>query len=109
LLFGIRQLIQKNWEHGKEFLMVFVDYKKAFDSVKKEEISKSLEKIGIAAYFLRKVKNTYKRTINCVKTNKGQSAWFETKSGVRQGSILSPILFNIIVNDVCNKIKEKRK
>jgi hypothetical protein len=55
----------------EEFLMVFVDYKKAFYSVKREDTWKILEKTGIAADLFRKVKNTYKRTINCIKTNKG--------------------------------------
>jgi hypothetical protein len=27
LTFGIRPLIEKNWKYGKEFLMVFIDYK----------------------------------------------------------------------------------
>jgi hypothetical protein len=44
-----------------------------------------------------------------MKTNKGQSARFETRSGVRQGSTLSQILFNIIINDICNKTREKIK
>jgi hypothetical protein len=67
-----------------------------------------LEKTGIAADLLRKVKNTYRMTINCIKTNKGQSAWFDTRSEVRQ-SKLSLILFNIIINNACNKRKEKIK
>jgi hypothetical protein len=78
LIFEIRQLIEKNWEYGNEFLMLFIDYKKPSDSVKREKICKSLEKIGIAADLLGKVKNTYKRAINCVKTNKVWSACFET-------------------------------
>jgi hypothetical protein len=43
--------------------MTFIYYKKAFDSVKREEIWKSLEKIGIAADLLKEMKNTYYRTI----------------------------------------------
>jgi hypothetical protein len=96
----MRQLIDNNCEHRKEFLMVFIDYKKAFDSVKREEMWESLEKIGIAVDLLRKAKNTYKRTVNCIKTNKGQSAGFEARTGVRQGSILLLVLFNIVMNDV---------
>jgi O-phosphoseryl-tRNA(Cys) synthetase len=53
------------------------------------------------------VKNTYKRAINCGKTHMKQSAWFETISGLRQGSVLSLILFNIIIKNVCNKIRQK--
>jgi hypothetical protein len=33
----------------EELLMIFTDYKKAYDSVKREEITKSLEKTGISA------------------------------------------------------------
>jgi hypothetical protein len=48
----------------------------------------------------------YMRTINCIETDKGQSAWFKTRSGVGQGNVLQ-ILFNVMMNDVCSKIKEK--
>jgi hypothetical protein len=65
-----------------------------------------LEKIGIAKDNLRSVKNTYKRTTNCIKTNKRWPACFETILAVIKGSILLLILFNIIMNKVCNKIKE---
>jgi hypothetical protein len=70
LIFGKRQVIEENWEYREECLMVFIDCKKAFDGVKTEEICKSLEKIIIVVDLLRKVKNTYKKIINCVKTNK---------------------------------------
>jgi hypothetical protein len=41
LFFGIRQLIEKNWEYGKEFTLVFIDCKKASESMKREEIWKT--------------------------------------------------------------------
>jgi hypothetical protein len=55
------------------------------------------------------VKNTCEKTANCVKTNKGKSSWFETRSGVRQGSVLSPILFNVMMNKICTKVSEEMK
>jgi hypothetical protein len=54
--------------------MVFTDCKTAFNSVERGGIWKSFEKMGIAAKRLSEVKNIYKRTVNFVKTNKGQSA-----------------------------------
>jgi hypothetical protein len=56
--------------------MVFTDCKTAFNSVERGGIRKSFEKIGIAVKRLSEVRNIYERTVNCVKTNKGQSAWF---------------------------------
>jgi hypothetical protein len=101
----MKQLIEKNWEYGKEFLMSYINYKKAFNSVKREEITRSSIEIGVSADLLRKVKNTYKSTINFVKINKERSVSYEPRLGLRQGRVLTPILFNIIMNDVCNKIK----
>jgi hypothetical protein len=42
LIFGVRQLTEKNWENGREFLTVSIDYRKASDSVKR----RNLEKLG---------------------------------------------------------------
>ena len=39
-------------------------------------------------------------------TNRGKTEWFKTKSGVRQGSVLSPTLFNIIMSEICLEIKK---
>jgi hypothetical protein len=35
--------------------------------------------------------------------NMGITGWYETKCGVRQGSILSLILFNVVMNEICLK------
>jgi hypothetical protein len=67
-------------------------YKKASDSVKREEIWEGMEKLGTAANSLRKVENAYKRTINCVKTNKERSARFETISGETRKHIITDVV-----------------
>jgi len=36
----------------------------------------------------------------------GRFEWFKTKSGVWQGSIISPILFSIIMSEICLEIYE---
>jgi hypothetical protein len=51
LIFGRRLPIEKNREYGKELLMAFIDYKRAFDSVKREEIWKSVEKQALQQTF----------------------------------------------------------
>jgi hypothetical protein len=56
---------------------------------------------------LRKAKNTYENTINCVKTNRGWSPWFETLV-VREGCVLAPVLFNVMMNETHRKYERNR-
>jgi retron-type reverse transcriptase len=58
-----------------------------------------LERFGKTRYFKRCFEKSEK-TINCVKTRGGCH---------RQGSVLSPILLNVIMNEICNKIREKKE
>jgi hypothetical protein len=93
LIFGIRQLIEKNWEYGKELVMIFIGYKKVFDTMRRGH----LEKFGKTRNFNRSFKeseNTYEKTIKCVKTNKGLRPDRESDKKC--------IIINI--NEMCNKI-----
>jgi hypothetical protein len=48
------------------------------------------------------VKLIYSDCTDCVKTNLGASEWFET-SGVKHGSVFSPILFNAMMDKIVHK------
>jgi hypothetical protein len=87
--------------------LVFIDYEKAFDSIDRSKMWTCSSKLKTSTEIVNQIKQTYEITTNCIKTNRGITGWFETKCGVRQGSILSPILFNVIMNEICVKIKEK--
>jgi hypothetical protein len=100
---------RKNWEYGRDLFLVFIDYEKASDSIDRSKIWSCLTKLKISPGIVNRIKQTYEITTNCVKINMGKTGWFETKGGVRQGSILSPILFNVIMNEICLKMKEKNR
>jgi hypothetical protein len=91
----------------KRFIFGIIDYEKAFDSIDRSKIWACLTKLKISPEIVNRIKQTYEITTNCVKTNMGKTGWFETKGGVRQGSILSLILFNVVMNEICLKMKEK--
>jgi hypothetical protein len=55
------------------------------------------------------VKLTYSDCTNSVKTELARSAWLKTSSGARQGSVLSPILFNSMMDKTANKVKGENK
>ena len=79
---------------------VFLDCKKAFDSVWHEGLFFKLKKIGIRGKTLGLIKDIYKKTNCVVKSGNVITSFFDYTKGVRQGCPLSPILFNIYVNDL---------
>ena len=54
---------------------------------------------------LNAVKSLYTGVSSCVRINGFYTEWFDVTSGLRQGFSLSPLLFNIFINDLALKIK----
>ena len=73
----------------------FIDYTKAFGRVKYNKLIKVLEKYDIPQEEIRLISDLHWKTIAVVRTTNGESRGFKIKKGVRQGCILSPILFNM--------------
>jgi len=74
----------------------------SFDRVPREKLWNVLEDeyYGIPPKLKRAIHSTYQNTKCRVKTQCENNDWFEVKSGVRQGSVLSPLLF-ILFMDKC--------
>ena len=82
----------------------FVDFQKAFDSVWHKGLFHKLYNNGISGKSLSLIFNLYSKTQCAIKGNNGITDFFRYSKGVRQGCPLSPILFNLYVNDLFNII-----
>ena len=89
---------------GNYLFSCFIDFSKAFDSVWREGLFYKLLLLGIGGNFYNSVKSIYKNTKYSVKLKQGTTAYFDSHRGVRQGCNLSPQLFNIFVDGICNKV-----
>ena len=78
----------------------FVDFKKAFDSVWHQGLLYKLLKYKIGGHFYDLIKNMYSHTKCAIKISNSRTPFFQYKRGVRQGCILSPLLFNIYINEI---------
>ena len=79
---------------------VFIDFKKAFDRVWHAALLATMKEYNISTNLIRVMKNLYDKATSAVLFNSSIGDWFRTTVGVRQGCLLSPILFNIFLEKI---------
>ena len=106
MIFTMKIIFEKSWEWKEDKYIAFLDLEKAFDRVPRQKMWDALndEYYEIPEKLKRAIYNTYKDTKCRVKTANENEDWFEVKTGVRQGSVLSPLLF-IMFLDKCMREK----
>lgn len=92
--------INKALDENRYIVAVSLDLSKAFDIVDYPTLIYKLEQIGIRGTLLQLLKNYCKDRTICVSIGNTISSPKDQKYGLIQGSILSPLLFNIYVNDI---------
>ena len=96
-IFVARQLQEKYLAANKRLYMAFIDLEKAFDRVPRKVIWWVLRKLGVEEWIVRLVQGMYANAWSHVPDGEGYSKEFEVKVGVQQGSVLSPLLFIIVL------------
>ena len=92
---NIRWIMEKAREFQKNIYFCFIDYSKVFDGVDHNKLWKILKEMRIPDRLACLLRNMYAGQEATVKTGHGTTAWFQIGKGIRQGSILSPCLFNL--------------
>ena len=104
-IFVVRQLQEKYLAANKRLYMAFVDLEKAFDRVPQKVIWWALRKLGVEEWIVRLVQGMYANAGSGVRVGERYS---EVKVGVHQGSVLSPLLFIIVLEalsrDFCSGV-----
>ena len=85
--------------------MCFLDISKGFDKVNCFELLVKLMKRRTPLCLIKLLHYWFSVSQNSVKWLGHQSEWYSVKSGVRQGGVLSPLLFAVYVDDMLNKLK----
>ena len=90
-------------------MMISIDAEKAFDKIQHPFLIKTLQKMGIEGTYLNTVKAIYdKPTANIILNGEKLKA-FPLRSGTRQGCLLSPLLFNIVLEVLATAIREEKE
>jgi len=83
----------------------FIDFKKAYDSVRREVLYKILNEFGIPKKRVRLMKMSLTETYSRVRVGKNVSDRFPINKGLRQGDALSPLLLNFALEYAIRRVQ----
>ena len=86
--------------NGGKLYACFVDFHKAFDSIWHQGLFHKLTNYGICGNFNNLIESLYSQLKCAIRIGNKMTTYFRYQRGVRQGCILSPLLFNIYLNEL---------
>eukprot|EP01137_Pigoraptor_chileana_P025805 Opistho-2@95846 len=86
--------------------MAFLDLRKAYDTVWRDGLWYKLRTLGLPADIIAILQELYAECPNQVLVDGEVTDEFDIRAGLKQGDVLSPLLFNIFINDVVQAMKE---
>ena len=106
-IFVLNTLLKSYFADGKPVYSRFVDFSKAYDSVWRDGHVYKLILRKFTNRFISFISAMYHGLTSTVKLSNGTTPFFKSFVGLRKEYNLSPMLFNIFINDVTETFDEK--
>ena len=98
--FSLTQIIEKSLEFNTPVHLVFIDFTKAFDSIELHKLWDILDRSPINKHYINLLKAVYDGSQAIIRTDIGTSRLVDIKKGVKQGDMLSAVLFCVALASV---------
>lgn len=107
-IFTVRKIVEKFVNGGSTVNLCALDLSKAFDRTNHHALFIKLMKRNTPCSLLFLLEYWLNKNVSCVKWFNCYSSFFEIKFGLRQGSVLSPYLFAVFIDDIVHSAKSNR-
>jgi hypothetical protein len=108
-IFHIRQILEKKWEYNGTVHQLFLHFKKAYDSVRREVLYNILTELGIPRELIGLIKMRLNKTYSSGRISIFQTEKFPIQNGLKQGDALSPFLFNSALEYDIRSVQESQE
>ncbi|KAJ3599519.1 hypothetical protein NHX12_033478 [Muraenolepis orangiensis] len=103
----IRDFLEVSGSLEIETGLISIDQEKAFDRVEHQYLWRTLQAFGFSPGFIAMIQVLYRDIESMVKINGGLSAPFKVQRGVRQGCILSGMLYSLAIEPLLHNLRRK--
>jgi hypothetical protein len=105
-LFTLTHIIENQLGKNRNLYIAFIDLRKAFDRVWRPGLLAALIKEKIAGPFKDIIEKMYKHTEKFITNGNNKTKSIRASVGVKQGCVLSPLLFNILMAELGRELEE---
>ena len=107
MVFSVRQLVEKSWEHKEMPYITFVDLKKAYDSVPRDALWTILRKLGVPVVMVSIIRLFHQDMCAKIRLDGKILSPTDVQNGLKQGCCMAPVLFNLFTCAVMERWLER--
>ena len=99
-IYVLKTIVNIKISKGEKLYAAFIDFRKAYDTVNRQKLLDSLQIIGVGSKFAENIKAIYEKVQYTIKVKGKLMDPILSNLGLKQGCPLSPLLFNLYINDI---------
>ena len=104
-MYVVNTLVETMGRIGAKMYLAFLDIEKAYDRVNREILCKLLERVCMSKKVVDIITSLYEGTRAIYRLGEIETEWVSSRKGVRQGCVLSPLLFGLYTEELAIRIR----